>query len=150
MDSIEKEPDCPRCGGEMSSEHAYCRLCGTPREQIISSYSKPDSWTCMTCGQKVPMEFGFCSNCGRPSIIPYGSYYYPSQPTAYPENSALIHFILYAFSFLVPLLGFVLGFLLTRSENSPDDRRAGRICIMLALFWPLITILFFFVILVIV
>ena len=144
-----KEQDCPRCGSEMAFEHAYCRRCGAPRQRIAPSDSNHEGWTCMTCGRKVPLEFGFCPNCGRPSIIPYNAFSNPSPQTEYRENNPLIHFILYAISFMVPLLGFLLGFLLTRPEHTPDDRRAGRICILMAFFWPLIAILFIIRILVV-
>lgn len=103
----------------------------------------------MTCGRKVPMEFEFCQYCGRPSIIPYYGYEFPAQQPEYREDSSIVHFILFAVSFLIPLLGFMLGFLLARPEHSPDDRRAGRICILMAFFWPLIAILFIIRILVV-
>jgi hypothetical protein len=96
----------------------------------------------MTCGRKVSTEFGFCPSCGRPSIIPYYAYSGPPPQPEYRESNELLHFILYAISFMVPLLGFILGFLLTRPDHSPEDRHAGRICILMALIWPLIIILF--------
>jgi 4-amino-4-deoxy-L-arabinose transferase-like glycosyltransferase len=88
------------------------------------------------------MDFHFCPHCGRPSIIPFYSYPFPAPQPEYRDDPTLVHFILFAISFIVPLLGFLLGFLLTRTEHSPEDRHAGRICILLAFVWPLIIILF--------
>jgi hypothetical protein len=96
----------------------------------------------MTCGRKVSNEFRFCPNCGRPAIIPYYAYPFPVQQTEYPDDPTVVHYLLFALSLLVPLLGFLLGFLLTRSDQSPEDRHVGKICIMMAFFWPLIIFLF--------
>jgi RNA polymerase subunit RPABC4/transcription elongation factor Spt4 len=142
MDPEGRGQVCSRCGGELASEHDYCRLCGEPSRANSYSNGNAEEWTCMTCGRKVSMDFKFCPNCGRPSIIPYNANPFPAQQPEYIEDSTAVHYILFALSFLVPLLGFILGFLLTRSHHSPEDQHAGRICMMLALFWPLIAILF--------
>jgi hypothetical protein len=141
MESTDERQTCPCCGNVMATEHAYCRRCGIPRDGPPASSGGQETWTCLTCGRKVPMNHPFCHYCGRPSVIPYNTYPLPFPQPEYHEDSTLVHFILYAISFMVPLLGFVLGFLLTRPDHSPDDRHAGRICILLAFIWPLLAIL---------
>ena len=96
----------------------------------------------MGCGRRISTEFRFCPNCGRPAIIPYYQYPFPVQQPVYGEDSTIVHYILFALSLLVPLLGFLLGFLLTRSDNPVEDQNAGKICIVMAFFWPSIILLF--------
>jgi hypothetical protein len=142
MGLMEHGVECTACGTALASGHEYCRRCGAPRQGSTGLGAHQEEWTCMTCGMKVSAEFQFCPNCGRPSIIPYSPVPFPAQQPEYRDDPTGVHYILYALSLLVPLLGFLLGFSLTRSEHSEEDRHAGKVCIIMAFFWPLVITLF--------
>jgi hypothetical protein len=132
---------CSRCGCDMSAEHVFCRHCGAPKKIETGKNEDMADWTCMTCGREVPENFSFCPQCGRPSIIPFYPYPNPAPQPEYHEDPALLHFILFSIALVMPLVGFVLGYLMTRPDHSPDDRHVGRICILLALVWPILAFL---------
>ncbi len=137
-----EEQTCANCGCDMESDHAYCRRCGASRGNNDPLNNNQDIWTCMTCGRQVPTDFSFCPHCGRPAIIPYHQYMVQAPQPEYPDDPTLVHFILFSISFLVPLIGFVLGYVLTRPDHSSDERHAGRICFLLAFIWPFLALLF--------
>lgn len=49
---------CPACGREISNKYAFCNVCGTRRDALLS---------CKRCGRKLAAGETLCSYCGTPS-----------------------------------------------------------------------------------
>lgn len=80
----------------------------------------------MTRGNRAPVDYRFCPECGRASFIPYYASPLPVPEPNYHENSSLVHLVLFGVSFLIPLLGFLLGFPLTdRTSHLTIATQAG-------------------------
>lgn len=69
---------------------------------------------------------------------PQGQYtppgYYPQQPyyPPQPQYSGCLKFVLYALSFLIPLVGLIVG-IVFMSKGDPESKGLGTACLIIAI-----------------
>lgn len=58
---------CPRCGGEVPANAAFCNLCGAPLPKPVQPQpTAADLVQCPSCGAMIPKGNRFCTSCGTP------------------------------------------------------------------------------------
>ena len=102
----------------------------------------PKKIICPKCDQPNPFENDICAFCecklNKSKYFRDDYIYDPSDEISYKEGNdkeskdTPSHAFQYIFSFLIPLIGFILGAILL-SKDDENDRSVGKICIILGI-----------------
>lgn len=112
---------CPECGNTISDKASTCPKCGYPLINL--------QVTCPECQSTVDAKATVCPECGYPLKEPDNSASTEQVTTAKPSENDGAGCLFQALSFLIPILGFILGF----SYISSGKRNCGKDLIYLAL-----------------
>ena len=108
LDRLPKEILCPKCDGPNAFENEVCSFCGVKLDKSI--YYSDDYYE------------------------DEQDYYDPSEPSE-PSNSYTFHYII---SFLIPLVGFIVGAIML-SKDDVERSTCGKKCIILGLISAIIS-----------
>ncbi len=116
---------CSGCGRIMPEDSKFCPNCGEAVEFR----------TCSKCGKSNPSEYVYCNQCGNQ--LQFGIWQSGSEKLFLgPDDlSKRAKFLFYLVSFLVPIIGFVLGAIFYVRYPDPRGRfrEAGKMCLILAI-----------------
>ena len=110
----------------------------------------PKKIICPKCDQPNPFENDKCAFCeyefDKSKYYRDDYIYDPAdeQTSTLTENSQS-HAFQYIFSFLIPLIGYILGAILL-SKDDEDERSVGKVCIILGLVSTVIDVIVAFVV----
>ncbi len=105
----------------------------------------PKEIVCEKCDAANPFSNEVCEFCGHKFNKEkyYDPEYYENQDDSDEDSSSRSNAFRYIASFLVPLIGYILGAILLSKDDS-SERSAGTVCIILSLVSTLIPIFFYF------
>ena len=136
---------CPNCGYENPEGTTFCRCCGKDLQMRqapapsastvpISSPSTQTARRCVSCGRSIPWNANVCPYCGHD----YRIQMYPSPTESISDGLKIVFYIL---SFLIPIVGIIIGIVLY-SRPDPESKRVGKNCIIIALVvWGLVIVI---------
>ena len=120
---------CVKCGRAIAWDVNVCPYCGHDfRPQMAGQPQQQPMY-----GQPQPMY-------GQPQQPMYG------QPMYGPPQAAMsggMKILLYLLSFIIPIIGFIIGFIY---YGKPETKEVGKMCVILAVLNIVLTAVCYFVI----
>ena len=115
---------CAKCGVENPDEANTCRMCGNTLGTGMRH--------CVSCGRSIDWNVNVCPYCGHDFRI-------VMQDAAKKTMSTGIKVLLYIVSILIPIAGIVIGIVFLLRDD-PEEKRVGKICIILSIVMTLLII----------
>jgi len=84
---------------------------------------------CTGCGRQIPMEYNVCPHCGRAQNAPGA----PVQQAQQGSVGSGLTILLYILSFLIPILGIIIGILWLGMGSDPEKKQVGKMCLILGI-----------------
>ncbi len=122
---------CPHCNNPVKDEWKVCPYCKEPLIEVISHY-------CSKCGIDVDDTWNVCPNCGESldevdanlssiDTTDRHTQSIQSLPGNVPSTSGNPNILLGALSFILPIIGLILGIVFV-SRPRPVDKHTGKLC----------------------
>lgn len=115
---------CAKCGVENPDEANTCRMCGNTLGTGMRH--------CVSCGRSIDWNVNVCPYCGHDFRI-------VMQDAAKKTMSTGTKVLLYIVSILIPIAGIIIGIVFLLRDD-PEEKRVGKICIILGIVMTLLTI----------
>lgn len=122
---------CPECSAWNPDGSGFCLTCGKKFPERQHEEYNRNLRLCVSCGRSIDFNANVCQYCGH-------DYRYPRGKRPEPPISPGMRALLYIVSFLVGIVGIVIGAIYMSREDE-DHRHVGKICLIIGLFGVIIT-----------
>jgi len=90
-----------------------------------SSGGSTGTRNCVSCGRAISWDANVCPYCGHDFRMVM------APQMAQPQISEGMKILFYILSFLIPLIGIIIG-VIYYSKSDPESKHVGKMCIILA------------------